>query len=157
MNYTDDLDCAESHKPAPIKKINNNPIDILTSQTSFDREFNAQRNRKSAYVRSRLPTFGSLTTSKPMHQGSNVAIGNHRRGHHHFGGGGVTQKSDDGRAWKQMTPNEVGGHHHHMTSHQQPSSPSMSFKNHSINSFKAPLSQFSVEAPPGDDEDALLA
>lgn len=45
-----------------------------------------------------------------------------------------------------------------MTSHQPPSSSSMSFKvGHSINSFKAPLSQFSVEAPGAGDEDNLVS
>ena len=33
----------------------------------------------------------------------------------------------------------------------------MSFKNHSINSFKAPLSQFSAENLPGDEEDAMVS
>ena len=111
--------------------------------------------RKSAYTKSRLPTFGSLTTGKPMHQGSNVAIGA-RKGH--FAAGGVTRKSDDGGTRQQMTPKEPHAHHHHMTSHQPPSSSSMSFKGHSINSFKAPLSQFSVEAPGGGEgENALVS
>ena len=92
--------------------------------------------RKSTYIKSRLPTFGSLTTSRPQkYQGSNVAIGSQR------GGGrrettktemgtkqmitiigevnppAFTQKSDDGVARKQMTPNEeedeANGHHDH--------------------------------------------
>ena len=115
--------------------------------------------RKSAYTKSRLPTFGSLTTSKPMHQGSNAVIGARKS----YFVGGVTQKSEDGGTRQQMTGKEPSRdersqrsrasrsgsrimtgqerhEHRNMTSHQPPSSSNMSFKGHSINSFKAPLS-----------------
>ena len=103
-----------SSKLTAAEERTKNPIGLLTSKMSFERDMTAALTRKSAYTKSRLPTFGSLTTAKPMHQGSNVAIGP-RKGHLI---GGVKRKSDDGRARQQMTPNEVSHHHKlHMTSH----------------------------------------
>ena len=42
---------------------------FLTSDKSFEveRNMNTLNKRKSHYTKSRLPTFGSLTTGKPMH------------------------------------------------------------------------------------------
>ena len=97
-----------------IKRESNQAIPA-SLQSFDDKEFTTIK-RKSAYAKSRLPTFGSLTTGKPMHQGSNFAIGVRAR-NHHFLGGGATQMSDDGGARKQMTPKEPAHHHHHMTSH----------------------------------------
>lgn len=73
--------------------------------------------RKSAYAKSRLPTFGSLTTAKPMHQGSKMEIG--ARKSHFNEAGGITQKSDHGGTRQKMSPKrERHQHHHNMTSHQ---------------------------------------
>lgn len=75
--------------------------------------------RKSAYAKSRLPTFGSLTTAKPMHQGSKMEIGA-RKSHFNEATGGITQKSDHGGTRQKMSPKrrERHQHHHNMTSHQ---------------------------------------
>ena len=70
----------------PKKRISN--VDEKGSRTgltydkfAFERDDTATLKRKSQYVRSRLPTFGSLTTSKQLHhQGSKVDV--HRRSVH---------------------------------------------------------------------------